>query len=313
MTKDWYLNVYNSIILRAKAHRELDYKEMHHIVPTCVGGTDDSGNIVDLTAREHFLCHWLLTKIYRDHPAPILMKLSSAFNKMCCFSASNDGRRMNSHLFEYARKVYSINHPSKLPEVKLKISKSLSKYYKNKREENPRIMETRVCECGCNETFECEVSSTKRYILYHHTTKGKPYVTRDKALETRVCECGCNETFECEVSSTKRYILYHHTINPGYRTEEQNKNTSEKMKKNLAAMTPEELSQRSKNSWGSSDPVARGKKISATKKGKSTNQAEIEGRRYAAMSDEEFHEHIKDRAKNVQSRMTTYRNRYKDE
>ena len=54
MTKDWYLNVYNSIILRAKAHRELDYKEMHHIVPKCVGGTDDSGNIVDLTAREHF-------------------------------------------------------------------------------------------------------------------------------------------------------------------------------------------------------------------------------------------------------------------
>ena len=271
MTKVWYLNVYNSIILRAKAHRELDYKEMHHIVPKCVGGTDDSGNMVDLTAREHFLCHWLLTKIYRDHPAPILMKLSSAFNKMCCFSASNDGRRMNSHLFEYARKAYSINHPSKLPEVKLKISESLSKYYKNKREENPRIMETRVCECGCNETFECEVSSTKRYILYHHT------------------------------------------INPGYRTEEQNKNTSEKMKKNLAAMTPEELSQRSKNSWGSSDPVARGKKISATKKGKSTNQAEIEGRRYAAMSNEEFHEHIKDRAKNVQSRMTTYRNRYKDE
>ena len=64
MTKDWYLNVYNSIILNSRSHRELDYKESHHIVPRCVGGTDDPSNIVDLTAREHFLCHLLLCEIY---------------------------------------------------------------------------------------------------------------------------------------------------------------------------------------------------------------------------------------------------------
>lgn len=40
------------------------YTERHHIVPRCMDGTNDPSNIVTLTAREHFLCHWLLTKIY---------------------------------------------------------------------------------------------------------------------------------------------------------------------------------------------------------------------------------------------------------
>jgi hypothetical protein len=55
---------YNSIILNAQ-NRVLDgYKESHHIVPQSLGGTDVKENLVNLTAREHFICHWLLTKMY---------------------------------------------------------------------------------------------------------------------------------------------------------------------------------------------------------------------------------------------------------
>lgn len=39
-----------------------DY-ERHHIKPRCLGGTNDKKNIVRLTYREHFLAHWLLTKM----------------------------------------------------------------------------------------------------------------------------------------------------------------------------------------------------------------------------------------------------------
>jgi len=56
--------IYNQIIDRAVA-RTLPaevYVERHHIVPRCVGGSNDASNIVSLTGREHFLCHWLLCR-----------------------------------------------------------------------------------------------------------------------------------------------------------------------------------------------------------------------------------------------------------
>ena len=59
-----YNRWYNTITERAR-NRVLDaYTETHHIQPRSLGGTDDKNNLVDLTAREHFICHWLLTKMY---------------------------------------------------------------------------------------------------------------------------------------------------------------------------------------------------------------------------------------------------------
>ncbi len=64
MFKDgWHLKAYQQIIEKAKA-RDLDgYVERHHVVPRSLGGTDDPGNIVRLTAREHFTCHRLLVRM----------------------------------------------------------------------------------------------------------------------------------------------------------------------------------------------------------------------------------------------------------
>jgi phosphoglycolate phosphatase-like HAD superfamily hydrolase len=49
-------------------NRVLDsYTERHHIIPRCIGGTDVKENLVDLTAREHFICHRLLVNIHPDN------------------------------------------------------------------------------------------------------------------------------------------------------------------------------------------------------------------------------------------------------
>jgi len=57
-----YEKWYNQITENAK-HRILDgYKERHHVIPRSLGGKDIADNLVELTAREHFICHWLLTK-----------------------------------------------------------------------------------------------------------------------------------------------------------------------------------------------------------------------------------------------------------
>ena len=43
------------------------YTEEHHIIPSCMGGSDSPENLVRLTAREHFIVHRLLSKIYPDN------------------------------------------------------------------------------------------------------------------------------------------------------------------------------------------------------------------------------------------------------
>jgi hypothetical protein len=59
-----YENWYASITKNAKNRKTNEYTELHHIVPSSLGGTDEKHNLVELTAREHFICHWLLTKIH---------------------------------------------------------------------------------------------------------------------------------------------------------------------------------------------------------------------------------------------------------
>ena len=61
----WY-----AFITKRGQHRHIDsYTESHHIIPRSLGGNDDPTNVTKLTAREHFICHWLLTKIHREGEA----------------------------------------------------------------------------------------------------------------------------------------------------------------------------------------------------------------------------------------------------
>lgn len=58
-----YTKLYYQIIESTLSRQLNTYKELHHIIPRSLGGTDNEDNITYLTAREHFICHWLLTKM----------------------------------------------------------------------------------------------------------------------------------------------------------------------------------------------------------------------------------------------------------
>lgn len=62
-----YKKIYNQIIERAKNRNISGYYEKHHIIPRCMGGNDLENNLVNLTPKEHFLCHMLLCEIYPDN------------------------------------------------------------------------------------------------------------------------------------------------------------------------------------------------------------------------------------------------------
>ena len=94
-----YLAHYQRLINRAKLRTLGGYKETHHIIPKCMGGTDDAANLVDLTPEEHFVAHQLLVRIY-----PKNYKLVNAAVMM---TANSSGKR-NNKLYGWIKRRLSI-------------------------------------------------------------------------------------------------------------------------------------------------------------------------------------------------------------
>lgn len=119
-----YENIYNQLIEKRKlqpAKEVFNYSENHHIIPRSINSLleFDKDNIVSLSAREHFIAHLLLVKIYEDKNEIAYYKMLYAFNLMC---------QMNKNKVEYS----SINFNSKLYEkIRIKAAKEVSKNIKN--------------------------------------------------------------------------------------------------------------------------------------------------------------------------------------
>ena len=58
-----YTRIYFSIIEKSKTSVKTGKPEIHHIIPRCLGGTNEPTNLVSLSLREHFVCHRLLVKM----------------------------------------------------------------------------------------------------------------------------------------------------------------------------------------------------------------------------------------------------------
>jgi len=60
---------YDKLIHRAQNRSILksEYKEIHHIIPKCMGGSDLKENLTPLFPEEHIIAHLLLTKIYPNN------------------------------------------------------------------------------------------------------------------------------------------------------------------------------------------------------------------------------------------------------
>jgi hypothetical protein len=62
-----YSRIYAAFIAsrRANPPASKEYVEVHHIVPRCMGGGDEPGNLIRLRPDDHFFAHLLLAKAYR--------------------------------------------------------------------------------------------------------------------------------------------------------------------------------------------------------------------------------------------------------
>lgn len=109
-----YKRIYKELIESAKKSRELKgYTETHHIIPRCLLLDDSESNLVTLTAREHFVAHWLLTKIYKNTEHG--MTLLAAFTAMNMKNSTQDREfnlnRKNALAYAYSESVKGENNP----------------------------------------------------------------------------------------------------------------------------------------------------------------------------------------------------------
>ena len=83
--KNKYSTIYYSIIKNAKSQNRIkqvgDSYQTHHIIPRCMGGTDDSDNLVVLTYKEHRVCHRLLIEMTEGEYKHKMMYAYLLFNK----------------------------------------------------------------------------------------------------------------------------------------------------------------------------------------------------------------------------------------
>lgn len=98
-----YQKIYDNLI-KTRSQQPLlvnEYYEKHHIIPKCLGGSDDKENLIKLTYREHFIAHWLLVKIHKQHSG-----INYAF--LCMLRRQPTGERiLTSRRYEIIKKNFS--------------------------------------------------------------------------------------------------------------------------------------------------------------------------------------------------------------
>lgn len=97
-----YVRLYNRIIEHYSSDIKPEYYvENHHILPRCMGGSDDPSNLVYLPPRVHYICHRLLCKIH-----PYESKLKFAFWAMSNQLTKRE-YRVTSHSYSSAKKAFA--------------------------------------------------------------------------------------------------------------------------------------------------------------------------------------------------------------
>lgn len=87
----WYFSIINSALNR----NTTGYKERHHILPKSIVSNN---NVVNLTAREHYICHLLLPKMLKEEKHRRKMWL--ALHRLIHGNSNNDLKCISSKLYE---------------------------------------------------------------------------------------------------------------------------------------------------------------------------------------------------------------------
>lgn len=140
----WYFSIINNAKAKNRKKGLGVYFESHHIIPKCKPflGSNKTENKVLLTAKEHFICHLLLTRMCDGHKRHKMVWALHRFS----FSAPSKNRQITSAQYELVRQKFSKhiseNHPSRDPEIRKQISERVTEDWKNNEKRRQKVSET---------------------------------------------------------------------------------------------------------------------------------------------------------------------------
>lgn len=173
-----YKQIHDSIIDRAKTRvlPKETYSERHHIIPRCMGGSNDKSNLVDLTAKEHCIIHKLLHTIHPNNS-----DLAYAYWAMVTMKDDNNrDYKISAREYETIRKVISglqsqrvsgENHPfygTKRPEFGLKMSGENNPKWNGGSYSNCKCCDVRIYKTN-NTCMDCRDLKGEKNGMYKKT------------------------------------------------------------------------------------------------------------------------------------------------
>lgn len=127
-----YTSIYFSIIELSRNRNISGYTEKHHIIPKSLGGTNEQSNLVKLSAREHYICHVLLTRMTTGKNKSKMVHAASAF--ITWASSRHDRKiKINSKIFQTLKELRQQNLIEEMskPENKKKSSDGAKQLWAN--------------------------------------------------------------------------------------------------------------------------------------------------------------------------------------
>lgn len=191
------------------------YGEYHHIIPKCIGGTNTNENLIRLTAREHYIAHLLLVRIYKN--TKYYYKMLSAVTMMQCSSDTHQ----NGRNFKFSSRLYE--------KIRIECSRLDSIFHKelwkNKTEEERQAFSKKVSETikSQSDEWKKQYSITMSNALKNRSDEKKREASRKMS-----------EAWHRKNEEEKREIIEKREKIKANKSQEEKEKTKEKFRKTMS-------------------------------------------------------------------------------
>ena len=165
-----YRRIHDLLIARATDRAPMGYCERHHIIPKCLGGPNAELNLVDLTAREHYVVHQLLVKLHPDNRN--LAHAAVRMAKQCTVARAYEWLRKR-HAAAASAFHKGKSHPSLSVESRKKIAFSLSGRRQSEETKAKRaktLIGNKRCK-GYKHTVKAKNNMSQSHIGHHFSSE----------------------------------------------------------------------------------------------------------------------------------------------
>jgi hypothetical protein len=209
MVNTLYLIRYEKLIDHYRTKMVEGFYEKHHILPKCLGGTDEKTNLILLPTRVHFIAHALLYKAY-----PQERKLAQAFGMMVASNKYHKGRKYSSRLYEMSKLARSnalkgVPRPEWVKE-KLRVPKVNKENYKKPKtkEHAQKISQSLKGKKKTKEHIDKLIESQKQFQK-KRTEKmlQKMHMYRELFMKSSMTKKDFASSQNVPIGTMKRYLL----------------------------------------------------------------------------------------------------------